>query len=49
MKRRGQHVPPQALAEREQMQAEHVAATVERVEHYLMLKKKFGPREGVLR
>lgn len=45
MKRQGQWVPPQALAEREQVQAERVIATVERVEHYLYLKRKFGPRK----
>lgn len=44
MRRQGQWVPPQALAEREQQQADRVRDTVERVEHYLYLKKKFGPR-----
>jgi hypothetical protein len=44
-KRRGQHVPQRERAVREQAQAERVLATVERVEHYLMLKQKFGPRK----
>lgn len=43
--KRGQYVPPQALAEREQVQAERIAATVDRVEHFLYLKAKFGPRK----
>jgi hypothetical protein len=38
-------VPPQALAEREQAQADRVVAIVERVEHFLMLKKRFGERK----
>lgn len=43
--RRGKHMPPHVRAVLEQEQAERIVATVERVEHYLMLKKKFGPRK----
>lgn len=37
-------VPPQDRALREQQQAERILAVVERVEHFLYLRKKFGPR-----
>lgn len=44
MKRRGQHTPQREQAVQEQTQAERVLATVDRVEHFLYLQKKFGPR-----
>jgi hypothetical protein len=44
MKRRGQHVPRHEQAVQEQAQAERIRVTVERVEHFLQLRKKFGPR-----
>lgn len=45
MKRPGKHTPPREQATREQTQAARITATVERVEHYLYLKQKFGPRK----
>jgi len=45
VKRRGQHTPQHEQAVREQAQAERVRVTVERVDHFLQLKKKFGPRK----
>lgn len=44
-RKRGQHVPQHEQAAREQVQGDRIVATVERVEHYLMLKKRFGPRK----
>jgi hypothetical protein len=44
MKRRGQHVPQHERAIQEQAQAERIRVTAERVEHFLQLRKKYGPR-----
>lgn len=44
MKKRGQHVPQAEQALREQAQADKILRTVEATEHYLYLKRKFGPR-----
>ena len=43
-RKRGQHVPQREQAAQEQLQGDQILRTVERVEHYLYLKKKFGPR-----
>ena len=43
-RKRGKHVPQREQAAQEQQQADQILATVERVEHYLYLKRKFGPR-----
>jgi hypothetical protein len=45
VKRRGRHTPQHEQAVQEQAQAERIVATLDRVEHFLMLKKKFGPRK----
>jgi len=44
MKRRGQHVPQQEQAAQEQTQADRVVDTVERVEHFKQLEKKYGAK-----
>jgi hypothetical protein len=44
MKKRGQHVPQSEQAVREQAQVDRILRSVEAAEHYLYLKKKFGPR-----
>jgi hypothetical protein len=38
------HTPQREQALQEQTQAANVLATVDRVEHFLYLQKKFGPR-----
>jgi hypothetical protein len=45
VKRRGQHTPQREQALQEQTQAANVRATVDRVEYFLYLQKKFGPRK----
>jgi hypothetical protein len=44
MKRRGTHTPQREQAAQEQIQAEQIRATVERVEHFNYLKAKFGSK-----
>ena len=42
--RREKYVPQKEQAVREQEQADRILRTVEATEHYLYLKRKFGPR-----
>ena len=42
--KRGAHTPQRDQAVQEQLQAAQIRATVERVEHYLYLKAKFGEK-----
>jgi len=42
--RRGTHTPQREQAVQEQLQADKILATVERVEHFNYLKAKFGPK-----
>jgi len=45
VKRRGMHTPQREQAVQEQTAAANVLATVDRIEHFLHLQKKFGPRK----
>jgi len=42
--KREKYVPQNEQAVREQAQADKILRTVEATEHYLYLKRKFGPR-----
>ena len=42
--KRGAHTPQREQAVQEQLQADKILATVERVEHFNYLKAKFGPK-----
>jgi hypothetical protein len=45
--RRGSYVHPIVRAQREQEQADQIQRTVDAVEHFNYLKKKYGPRKLV--
>jgi hypothetical protein len=44
-RRPGNYMPQRDQAIAEQQAADRIVATVERVEHFLYLRKKFGPKE----